>query len=325
MNDTSKKIVKATGIAAATVGLASLSAYVSTKFLVKVALDREEPRVLKKAGNLISGTQINREFLEELEAASERLAERQCETIEILSHDGITLTGHFIPCENAERIIIAMHGWRSSWMKDFGTIADFWAENGCSVLYADQRGQNNSGGEYMGFGLVERYDVLDWINWAIEQCGKELPIYLAGVSMGATTVLMASGLELPDNVHGIAADCGFTSPHAIWKHVANNNLHIAYGLRGAVADTLFHKKLQMKSDEYSTVQALKNCKIPVLLIHGTDDHFVPIEMTYENYKACAAPKKLFVVPGADHGMSYFTDKAGYEAVIKDFWKEFDKK
>lgn len=73
-----RKILKATGIAAATVGLASLSAYVSTKFLVKVALDREEPKVLQKAGNLISGTQINRKFLEDLESASERLSEREC-------------------------------------------------------------------------------------------------------------------------------------------------------------------------------------------------------------------------------------------------------
>ena len=127
-------------------------------------------------------------------------------------------------------------------MKDFGTIADFWAENGCSVLYADQRGQNNSGGEYMGFGLVERYDVLDWINWAIEQCGKELPIYLAGVSMGATTVLMASGLELPDNVHGIAAAVHMRVwiwVHSLWKIIIHNNLSLLYYLEASASVQCF--------------------------------------------------------------------------------------
>ena len=323
MKDSSKKLLKVGGIAATTASVASLSAYVTTKLLVKVALDREEPKAMQKAGKLISGSQGDNEFLNEVHSAAERLAEQENETVEIISHDGITLVGHFIPCSNAKRIIIAMHGWRSSWTSDFGTIADFWQKNGCSVLYAEQRGQNNSGGDYMGFGLIERYDVLDWINWVNDRFGTDMPIYLAGGSMGATTVLMAAGLELPENVRGITGDCGFTSPHAIWKHVANNNLHLPYKLSSVMADSLFKKKLQMRTDEYSTVDALRNSSVPVLLIHGTDDHFVPIEMTYENYKACAGPKQLFIVPGADHCMSHFIDKDGYEAIVKEFWKKFD--
>ena len=69
---------------------------------------------------------------------------------------------------------------------------------------------------------------------------------------------------------------------------------------------------------------MRECQVPVLFIHGTDDHFVPIEMTYENYKACAAPRRLLIVPGAEHAMSYFVDKDGYEKAVKDFWKDFDQ-
>lgn len=323
MRNTTKKIIQISSIAAATVASASLTAYATTKYLVKIALDREEPRAMKKAEKFISGSQSSNEFIKEVKKDAERLAEKENETVEIVSHDGTILFGHWIPCENAKRVIIAMHGWRSSWNSDFGMIADFWENNDCSVLYAEQRGQNNSGGDYMGFGLIERYDCLDWINWVTSRCGNELPIYLGGVSMGATTVLMAAGLELPHNVHGVIGDCGFTSPHAIWKHVANNNLHIAFGIRGAVADALFKKKIQMDADDYSTVDALKTCSVPIMLIHGTDDHFVPIEMTYENYKACASPKRLFIVPGADHGMSYYIDREGYESAVKDFWRQFD--
>ena len=75
------------------------------------------------------------------------------------------------------------------------------------------------------------------------------------------------------------ADCGFTSPHAIWKHVANNNLHLPYWLRGVFADEMFRQKLNMGTKDYSTVEALKNNYIPVMLIHGTNDHFVPVHMT----------------------------------------------
>ena len=69
---------------------------------------------------------------------------------------------------------------------------------------------------------------------------------------------------------------------------------------------------------------MKECKVPVLFVHGTDDHFVPIEMTFENYKACTAPKRLLVVPGAEHGMSYLTDQEGYEAAIRQFWEDCDR-
>ena len=141
--------------------------------------------------------------------------------------------------------------------------------------------------------------------------------------MGATTVLMAAGEKLPKNVHGITSDCAFTSPQAILKHVANNNLHIAYGLYGGLVELLFRQKLQRAADEYSTVEALKENTIPVLLIHGANDHFVPVEMTYENYRACAGPKRLFIVPSAEHGMSFCEEEENYKNTVLSFWKEFD--
>jgi len=324
------KYYSVAGIAACAATVASLGNYLTTRYLVKIALDHEKPRmvekterVIEKTGRSISGSEKNEKFLEELRAASERLAAQDNEIVEITAHDGEKLVGHWIPAQDPKRIIIAMHGWRGSWNKDFGLVADSYRENGCSVLYAEQRGQNNSGGEYMGFGLTERYDCLDWVVAANKQYGGKLPIYLCGVSMGATTVLMAAGLDLPENVRGIIADCGYTSPAAIWKHVANNNLHITYGIRSVFADMMFREKNLVGLDEYSTVEALQSARVPVLLIHGADDHFVPVEMTYENYIACASPKKLLIVPGADHGMSYFLEREKYEETVKAFWAEHD--
>ena len=172
--------------------------------------------------------------------------------------------------------------------------------------------------------MIERYDCLDWIKWVNENNDDNLPIYLAGVSMGASTVLMTSGFDLPDNVHGIMADCGFTSAKAIWKHVVENNMHLSYNIHSKMIEDLCKKKINLNSEDYTTLEALKENNIPVLFIHGTDDDFVPIEMTYDNYKACTAPKKLFVVPGATHAMSYIIDKDGYEKTVKDFWSIFDE-
>lgn len=322
MNHKTKKMFRLTGVAAATTAAAAATAAITTKRLVKLALDRNT-KVFSPTAKRIKGTQTVNDFGEKRKECGNKLAIRKNEIVETVAQDGTPLVGHWIPCENAHRIIIAVHGWRSSWYKDFGMIADFFTENNCSVLYVEQRGQNTSGGTHMGLGLLERYDCLDWINWTLAHCGTEVPIYLFGISMGATTVLMATGLALPENIHGIVADCGFTSPDAIWRHVSDNNLHLPYRFYKKRVNKQFDKKIHFKTDDYSTVCALHNATVPVLFIHGTDDHFVPVEMTYENFKACASPKRMFIVPGASHGASYFIDRAGYEAAVKDFWRQYD--
>lgn len=318
------KIARVSGITLATTAIAGAAAYLTTSLLMRTAMDRKEPPIMKKAGGMISGSVADEEIYRQKKDAATKLEATPMDTVSIVSHDGIELVGHWYPCDAPKRIVIAMHGWRSSWYGDFGLIADFLHENQCCVLFPEQRGQGNSGGEYMGFGVTERYDCLEWIRWITDNKSSELPIYLSGVSMGATTVLMAAGLELPSNVHGIVADCGFTSPEAIWKHITTNNLHLSYRLHRVMVESIYQRKSKDRSFENSTVDALRTATKPVLLIHGTDDHFVPVEMCYENYIACASPKRLLVVPGADHGMSYLVDKEGYETAVKSFWKEFDQ-
>lgn len=321
MKKSTRNILLGSGIAVA--GTAAAAHYV-TKYLMKIAMDREMPKNLLKKKQRLKGNKELIDFIDEMVDASERLESCGTETVKILSCDRLTLTAHWRPCPDAKRVIIAMHGWRSTWSRDFGIIADFWYQNGCSVLYVQQRGQGESDGDYMGFGMLERYDCREWIRWVNERTEEKLPIYLGGASMGATTVLMTAGMVLPENVKGIVADCGFTSPYAIWKHVVENNLHMPYAFYQAAANDLCRKKIHVGAKDYSAVDAMKECKVPVLFIHGTDDQFVPVEMTYENYKACVAPKRLFVVPGADHGMSYYTDQAGYEKCMLEFFAENDE-
>lgn len=323
MKDITKKMILGVGVLAGTTAVAGVVSYMIAKKLVGVALDRNHD--LEGSKNQVSGETGSEIFTKVRESAAERLEKCDSETVEITTQDGIKLVGHWRTCNHAKRIIIAMHGWRSSWSKDFGLIADFLYNNDCHVLYAEQRGQNNSGGDYMGFGMTERYDCLEWIKWVNAKGYENLPIYLCGISMGASTVLMTAGFELPKNVRGIIADCGYTSPSAIWKHVAENNLHVSYDKwMSSIADEICRDKIQLGLKDYSCTEALENCNVPVLFIHGTDDRFVPVEMTYENYKACAAPKRLLIIPGAGHGMSYMIDRKLYEKTVKEFWKEFDK-
>lgn len=323
MKKGTKNLLVGAGIVAAVGAAATAASHGLTKFLVNVALNRDEPKSMSKLKSRLTATQQTNDTMAQISLFSEKLEAAVCETVEIVSFDGQRLVGHWYGCDNPRRIILAMHGWRSGWSKDFGAIADFWHDNHCCVLYAEQRGQNESGGEVMGLGALERYDCLEWIRWLTEHHGSEIPIYLCGISMGATTVLMASGFGLPANIHGIMADCGFTSIYGIWKHVVKHNLHLPYNLWWRDAKTICETKTMDGSSEYSTTDALKNNTTPVLFVHGEDDRFVPVEMTYENYEACTAPKRLLVIPNATHGMSYFVDKARYEETVLQFWQEFD--
>ena len=327
MNENIKKVVRRAlfGSAMAFVGITS--SYLTSKLLVETAVEREMPKPMTKMKDIIAGRKDadDDDFMKELDKGAEWLSAQKNETIEIKAQDGTTLRAHLITVKHPKRLIIAMHGWRSVWYRDFGTVAEAWFACDSSVLFVEQRGQNDSEVNHMGFGLSERFDCQDWARYLENRFGRRYPIYLAGVSMGAATVLMASGLEMPKNVKGIIADCGFTSPKAIWKHVIKNNLHMGgFGLAQHFADDIFKDITDMELDEYSTVDALKTTNIPVLFIHGSSDPFVPVEMTYENYLACNSEKELLIVPGAGHGMSHYVETEKYENTVLDFFKKHDR-
>lgn len=323
MKKQAKQALIGSGVAAAMVAAAATARRRMADYFVDIALARKAPPHSARAEKRIASS-ANEDLWKKVQQEAEAFAGKPHETVEIQSRDNTRLVGHWLEVENPKRIVVAMHGWRSSWNHDFGLVADFFREKGCSLLCPEQRGQGSSGGEYMGFGLIERYDCLDWVNWVNDRTGGKHPIYLCGISMGASTVLMAAGQKLPPNVRGIIADCGFTSPVDIWKYVAKNHLRLPYGVCGGPAGRSAQKRLRMAVDEETCPKALARCRVPVLFVHGTDDSFVPVEMTYENYKACQSPKRLFIVPGAEHGMSYLVDPEGYRAAVEGFWEEFDK-
>ena len=322
MKSWKKALIGGAGLGAVIAG-ALTARRVITNNLAEYAIVRVNPDKVSKGKSKVSGSKKTSEELAAIKAEALELEACEHDVVEISSYDGVKLVGHYFPAKKPKRIIIAMHGWKSAWSFDYARYSEFFRKKNCSVLYVEQRGQNASGGDYMGFGIIERYDCLQWAKYASENISGELPIYLLGVSMGAATVMMASDLELPCNVAGIIADCGYTSPKAIWKHVMEKNLHIPYSFVSGEVDKAYKKYINVECG-FSCVDALSKTTIPVLFIHGTDDKFVPIEMTYENYKACASNKELLVVPGAGHVGCYRVDKERYELYVNNFFKKCDK-
>ena len=180
------------------------------------------------------------------------------------------------------------------------------------MLLIDERAHGQSEGEYIGFGYLDRFDALCWIDFIIGRCGKNVQILMHGTSMGGATVLMASGLELPGQVKGIVSDCAFTSPKYVFTHVLHSMYHLPAFPVIQIADKVNRKKAGYGMDDCNAAGEVKKAKLPILFIHGDADTFVTCSMCDEIYGNCASPKKKLIVKGASHAESYYKDTAAYE-------------
>ncbi len=289
-----------------------------------VTVSKNLPTHAQKVKEVLTDKLIDDDAWKAASELAKSVESRPHQEVTIKNRDGMTLVGHWFERENAKRVVILFHGWRSSWSTDFAPAIPFFEEEGCNLLLVEQRSHGKSDGEYIGFGVYERFDCLDWIEYAATRANG-LPVYLCGISMGASTVLMAAGLGIPPCVHGIIADCGFTSPRAIWAHVIKKNAKIGEKLSYPLANYFISKKAGYRGEDASTLDAMKVCRVPVLFVHGDADGFVPVSMTEQNYEACSADKTLLIVKGADHGTSYLVDPESYQNHVRELFKKYDTK
>lgn len=242
------------------------------------------------------------------------------EEFNITSFDGLNLHAKYYEYKPGATMEIMFHGYRGSAERDLCGGIQRCFSLGRNVLLVDQRTSAGSDGTVISFGINESKDCLAWIDFAIEHFGPDVKIILTGISMGASTVIMASGNDLPANVVGVLADCGYNSPRDIIKKVIRQ-MHLP-------ADLLYpFVKLGAKIfgkfdlEEISPEEAIKNCKVPIILFHGESDDYVPCEMSKLNYDACTSPKQLITIPGAGHGLGYMLDPERYLNAVAIFFTE----
>lgn len=240
----------------------------------------------------------------------------------IRSYDGTELHAEVLEAPNAKATILLMHGFLTSPKHDFSLVFRYYYEKGFNIVAPYQRALGKSGGHYITFGVKERHDCKCWLEWIRDTYGEKLPIVMDGVSMGAATILMSTALGLPENVHAIIADCGYTTPWEVVCQVIKSTKTLPIFPCAYIAKFFARVFGGFSLTGASTVEAMKNCKIPVLFAHGKNDLFVPYEMSVQNYEACASDQKmLFTVEDAGHGMCFLRDRRGYEEKIEELLKD----
>lgn len=248
----------------------------------------------------------------------DKLEALECEPVTTKSHDGLTLFGRFYKREKEDVIEIDFHGYRGHAMRDYCGGCFISKDNSISSIIVDQRSHGNSEGNAITFGVKERFDVVSWVEYVLSRFGKDTKIILSGVSMGAATVLMASELDLPENVVCILADCPYSSPKEIISKVARDR---------KFPDKLVYPFIKLSArlfaginlEAASPIEAVKNTNIPILIVHGDDDRYVPYEMGKSVFEACASDKKkMLTVKGAGHAISYFLETEEYTRTVTEF-------
>ena len=270
--------------------------------------------------NLPDGEQFeqNRDLIV---SAVRKLASLPFERVEVTSNDGLKLVGRLYRGKIGAPVDICFHGYRGTGMKDFSMGGAFLIESGHNVIIVDERGCGESEGRTISFGINERKDAVVWCKKAAEIFGKECKIVLFGVSMGATTVLMALGEEdLPKNVICAVADCPFDSPSDIIKTVCRMR---KYTVGMSYPFVKFGARVFGKFDleETSAAQAVKRAKIPALIMHGECDKFVYPEKSERIRVANLDMIKRITFPLAGHGLSFLYGKERYVKEFENFLKE----
>ncbi len=225
--------------------------------------------------------------------------------------------------EPSDKWLVCVHGYTSS-PKGMGSYALHYYERGYNVILPCLRGHDMSEHQHISMGWLDRLDVVDWIQYLISVYGSEIKIVLHGVSMGAATVMMATGENLPFNVKCCVADCGFST---VWDEF-KNELKATYHLHAF--PTLHSASLVSKVfggygfKEASSLKQLKKSKTPTIFLHGEKDEFVPYRMMDLNYNAAACEKEKVSIPDAEHAEAHLVHPEIYWPAVFKFVDKYVK-
>lgn len=239
------------------------------------------------------------------------------EEVYVKAHDGIRLFAKYFHTKDGVPIQILVHGYKGKANRDMCGAFKLARQLGHNVLLIDMRGCGKSQGDTVSFGVLERHDLLTWINYLTKRFGG-VPIFLLGISMGGATALMATDMNLPGNVKGVIADCPYTSPEDIVKKVCADRGMPKHIFPIVALGARLYGKFDITSQ--SAIRSVAKSKVPILILHGKKDGFIPYEMAQRIYDAAKCEKTIVFFDEADHGAAYMSDPPKYEAAVGEFVK-----
>ncbi len=288
-----------------------ITGFITGNFLFNLALNP------KSSKSIIINRQLDEEE-EKKENENRNWLNENSEEV-FIQNKKIKLHGFEIKNKKESKIwIIAVHGYIEDSISMVDSAKRF-INYGYNVLIPDLRAHGKSNGKYIGMGWLDRLDILEWIKYLLAKYAN-IKIILYGISMGASTVMMCSGENLPNNVKAIIEDCGYTSVWDEFEKKLKTVFHIPKFPAMYIANFITKIKAGYSLKKASCIKQLKKCKIPILFIHGDKDKFVPFYMVNELYEVPNCPKEKLIIKNAGHAEAQIVEPQKYWHTVRKFIK-----
>ena len=216
--------------------------------------------------------------------------------------------------------ITLIHGFSGSHYST-SYFAKIFYDLGYNIITMDLRGHGKSKANYIGMGILDSKDLLDVLKDFTEK-NKECNIALFGVSMGAATVLTSLNLDLPKQVKCVIEDSGYTSVKDEFKYQLKNIFKLPSFLvySGSIISKI---KANYSFLDKSSIDGVMKNTLPLLVIHGKKDKFVPQDMGIKIYmNSKSKNKECLFLDNAGHVRSIYVDKDTYVYKVKEFLKKY---
>ena len=240
------------------------------------------------------------------------------ESADIISFDGLRLHADFLRGEPGTKVtMIFCHGYKSEAAFDFAAMYDFYRSLGYNLVYLNMRAHGKSGGKYIGFGVLDRFDVQSWAK-KVAELFPDTSIFLHGMSMGAASILQSADLELDPAVCGIIADCGFSSTNEVFRNLVGGLYHLPATPFVDIFEAVNRMTAGYGFTDADSVRSMEKSRLPLAYICGDCDRYVPLDMAMRIYNACVQDKVLLIAEGAGHAASFMTENEKYRDLITEF-------
>ncbi len=220
----------------------------------------------------------------------------------------------FVPSDGDVSIHCRFYAARSAWpwvllfhgngevVSDYDIITPLYHQKDINLAVAEYRGYGASGGTPAFAHLIkDAHCALKAVKAELDKKGFGEGLYLMGRSMGSVCALELA-YHHPDKIRGLIIESGFASVTRLIKHL---------GLPCPHAD------LAVLEEE--CLEMAGKISVPVLIIHGQEDHLVPVQEARDLF-ACLGTKQkdLVIIPGAGHNDIMLAGFERYFNALKRF-------
>ncbi|WP_156298924.1 alpha/beta hydrolase [Streptobacillus canis] len=239
--------------------------------------------------------------------------------VKMKSVTGFNLVGYEFINENSMNWVIMVHGFNSN-SRELSTHIREIYKLGYNVFSPDLISFGESEGTFISMGGKDSEDLVNWVEYLLKKYPKN-KFVLFGRSMGAATVINSLGEINKENVVGFIEDSGYIKLRGIFSY----QLKKLYSLPSFpildIANSMVKIRAGYSIDDVDATSDLQNTSIPGLILHGSDDGFVPSENAKEIYSLLKSDKKIFIFEDAKHVQAHFLYKEKYWNIVSEFLRD----